>query len=130
MHTNLWNDNRLEISISGEYAHHNISDVAFHLNNDIEFDQPEQWTQLVDLTDCYGDDDLIEKAIKALHINLETDGRKATAFIIDRNNLSNCLSSYELASNATNGVRIFYDREVAENWLMHQEMLHRKISLH
>ena len=129
-----WSEDCLDIPMTGHYDAIRLHDTLCYVQSIVSQKNTPNWTRIIEVNDCVvSEPDSIQAAITQLSAFYEWGVEKgcyASAVIIPESKLDDFSHIHAISTDPHNGVRVFFDRDTAEQWLSIQRQKHRKSRTH
>jgi hypothetical protein len=129
-----WEDNCLSVPLFGYYDDSRFYETLCAAYSVINHQKTPYWTRIIEITEeantNHKNAEEMAKQFDAFFLWAEQKGCYASALVIKESQLSAFSLLVSLSENLHNGVRLFFDREIATQWLSIQQQKHRQGKMH
>jgi hypothetical protein len=129
-----WDDDCLSLPLFGHYDNSRFYETMCAAHNTINDQKIECWTRIIEITDeAHTSPENAEEMARqfdAFFLWAERKGCYASAVVIPESQLHVFSLFASVSKNLHNGVRLFFDKEIAVQWLSIQRQKHRKNKMH
>lgn len=133
-----WNEDCVLVPLHGHYDERRMHDTLCTLQSSLHQDLMRRytdiWTRMVIVNPCTRHDGKTAKTLDGQLMQFgvwaHQKGCVATAVVMPEHLLESFLHIQALSEDAHNGVRVFFDQGIAEQWLIQQQQRHRRLKLH
>lgn len=129
-----WEDECLTIPLIGEYDAIRAYDMLCVIQRSVQEQNLPYWTRLIEVVENAQTAPKTEREVvmqfEMFFAWAEKKGCYASAIVIPESKFESFSIIKSTSENAHNGVRMFFDKDIAEQWLSLQRQKHRKTKLH
>lgn len=133
-----WNEDCVLVALHGHYDEGRMHDTLCALQTSLQHELLSRyttlWTRMVVVNPCTRHDEATAEKLdeQLTHFGqwAHQKGCVATAVVLPEHLLESFLHIQALSEDAHNGVRVFFEQSIAEQWLIQQQQRHRRSKLH
>jgi hypothetical protein len=129
-----WEDDCLSMPLFGNYDNSRFYETMCAAHSVIHNQKLTHWTRIIEITEeAHASPESAEEIamqFDAFFLWAERKGCYASAVVIPESQLHVFSLFASLSENLHNGVRLFFDKEIAAQWLSIQRQKHRKNKMH
>jgi hypothetical protein len=129
-----WEGENLHIPLNGIYDINRIESTLLSIKETVKRSPTPYWTRMMELTSCVKTSKSEHKRVMLCLAEFyqwaKSNGCYAAAVVIPESQLEKFMELSALSSEPHNGIRVFFDKQQAESWLVHQQNLQKAKKLH